>query len=246
MIDPVIHGLSNEAYHNSDCGKCSICGMIIQPSQFQKVGRGYSKSICHKCFCQKRSADTISNIRKAKKLKPKVSSLNGEIWKDVEEINGYKVSNLGRIIGRRGLLMKPRQDRQGYLVCRIHNGKRSYNRFVHRLVALAFIPNTKNLPQINHKDEDKTNNRVENLEWCTASYNSAYGNRCKSFSSPVSQYSLDGELIAEYPSVIETQRSTGISRYAILYNCRRPNLKFRKSNFYNWRFKDEQDNNKSL
>ena len=73
--------------------------------------------------------------------------------------------------------MKPAKTKGGYLrlPLTINNKAKSY--LVHRLVALAFIPNPNNYPEVNHKNEDKTDNRVENLEWCDRSYNINYGNR---------------------------------------------------------------------
>ena len=91
----------------------------------------------------------------------------------------YEVGNDGSVISLKWAktntkhLLTPSKQKNGYLYVYLTNKKRFY---VHRLVALAFIPNPQCLPIINHKDEDKTNNYVENLEWCTASYNRTYGN----------------------------------------------------------------------
>ena len=106
-----------------------------------------------------------------------------EIFKDIEEYEGlYQISNLGRVkslkYGKERIL-KPAKDKKGYLyVCLYKQGKMKIYR-VHRLVAQAFIPNPNNLPQVNHKDEDKTNNASSNLEFCDAKYNNNYGNHNK-------------------------------------------------------------------
>ena len=104
-----------------------------------------------------------------------------EIWKPIEGYEGlYEVSSLGRVksLGndksRKEKILKPGMAR-GYLkvgLCR--NGKMKFF-LVHRLVADAFIPNPMGLPEINHKDEVKTNNIVSNIEWCSAKYNANYG-----------------------------------------------------------------------
>ena len=111
--------------------------------------------------------------------------MQNEIWKDIAGFDGvYQISNLGRVksldrvinieykdrIGTRrikGRLRKPTKDKDGYLV--IGLGKGNYK--IHRLVALAFIHNTNNYPQINHKDGNKSNNTVTNLEWCSNAEN---------------------------------------------------------------------------
>lgn len=108
-----------------------------------------------------------------------------EIWKDIKGYEGkYQVSNYGSVktlnYRRTGTarLLIPKNDK-GYLAVGLYkNGKRKMF-LIHRLVAEAFIPNPENLPQVNHIDEDKTNNYVENLEWCTQSYNNNYGTRLK-------------------------------------------------------------------
>ena len=102
-----------------------------------------------------------------------------EIWKTIEEFPNYEVSNMGQIRNKTtGHIRKPRVHR-GYCDINImKNNTRIYRR-VHRLVAIAFIPNPDNLPEINHINEDRTDNRVENLEWCDRTYNNNYGNHPK-------------------------------------------------------------------
>lgn len=106
-----------------------------------------------------------------------------EIWRPIE-YEGYEISNLGRVKSYKydkvnGKIMKPYKDSKGYLQIDLQlDGRKRKNRkhlAVHRLVAKAFIPNPNNLPQVNHKDENKENNRVDNLEWCTNEYNCRYG-----------------------------------------------------------------------
>jgi len=118
----------------------------------------------------------------------------GEIWKDVKGYEGfYEVSNMGNVrsldriekfmrcgkITRRkkkGRILIP-VKRDEYLGVCLSKRKTRKSYLIHRLVAEAFLPNPYDLPQVNHKDEDKNNNAVYNLEWCTAKFNDNYGNR---------------------------------------------------------------------
>ena len=117
---------------------------------------------------------------------------NIEIWKDVENYEGlYQVSNLGRVRSLerdvffpngtihhlKEKMLAPNLDRYGYQYVQLYKNGKSKGMFVHRLVAMAFIPNLENKSQINHKNEVKTDNVVENLEWCTSVYNINYGTR---------------------------------------------------------------------
>ena len=113
--------------------------------------------------------------------------LTNEEWRPIKGYEGlYEVSNLGRIkrlpLGKQwpyrqthNNIRRLKKSNRGYLVVNLSKQNKVKFYAVHRLVAAAFIPNTGNLPQINHKDENKTNNRVENLEWCNAKYNICYG-----------------------------------------------------------------------
>lgn len=104
-----------------------------------------------------------------------------EIWKSIPDFPNYMVSNLGNVkslnFGRmnKEKILKPHINTYGYYQAHLSKNGKHYYFYIHRLVAQAFIPNPDNLPQVNHKDEDKINNAVSNLEWCTAKYNNNYG-----------------------------------------------------------------------
>lgn len=168
-----------------------------------------------------------------------------EIWKDVKGFEKlYQVSNTGLVKSlitnnsRRKRVLKQKKTSRGYLSVTLfdNNGKHKYI-LVHRLVAEAFISNPDNLPQVNHKDEDKTNNNVDNLEWCTASYNLSYNDgqrkRIKSKMRNVEQYTLDGQFVAEYPSTIEAGRKTNI-KYSYIGDCCRGRQK--SAGGYVWKY----------
>lgn len=114
-----------------------------------------------------------------------------EQWKPVEGFENYEVSSLGRVksLGnnksRKEKILKPSDNGGGYLLVQLcKNGKHKHF-LIHRLVATAFIPNPEGLPEVNHKDEVKYNNVVDNIEWCSRCYNANYGTRTKRTSKPV-------------------------------------------------------------
>ena len=167
-----------------------------------------------------------------------------EEWKQIRGFPGYEVSNYGRIrslarnykYGSHGIIVLKTNDRHGYRgVTLFRDGKRHY-KAVHRLVAEAFISNPDDLPIINHKDEDRTNNRVDNLEWSTYKYNSNYGDCRRKISDRVSrkvgQYTKNGELIAIHKSMTIASRETGACLSEISKCCK----DFRHSaGGYKWR-----------
>ena len=110
-----------------------------------------------------------------------------EKWKEIKDYDGeYYVSNFGRVRNKTRLL-NPYKTQKGYRGVRLTKNNVVKNYLVHRLVAMAFIDNPNNYPTINHKDENKENNRIDNLEWCSYSYNNNYGNRNKTVSEKMSK-----------------------------------------------------------
>lgn len=101
-----------------------------------------------------------------------------EIWKDIKGYDGYQVSNMGRVWSIHSQKhLKPRPNKQGYLrVCIKANNGKYKDEYIHRLVAIAFIDNPYQKPQVNHKNETITDNRADNLEWVTSKENINYGN----------------------------------------------------------------------
>lgn len=143
-----------------------------------------------------------------------------EEWKDIEGYEGlYRISNYGNVYSvRRGIILKTRNVR-GYLGVVLQNGKWD-RQFIHRLVAKAFVPNPNNLPQVNHINENKTDNRPENLEWCDQAYNNAYGTRtiraAENRRRPVLQYDKEGNFIKKHNSVNDAASSCGKSYTGII------------------------------
>lgn len=134
---------------------------------------------------------------------------NGDIFSMDKSYNVARSINGSGVWHRKGAMLKPRKDKDGYLRIRLNNNGKRFFVLVHRLVAMAFIPNSNNPPCINHKDECKTNNVVSNLEWCSEAYNNHYNDRysrIKRNDKPVAKY-RDGVLIAEYKSIKEAAAS---------------------------------------
>lgn len=147
-----------------------------------------------------------------------------EIWKDIEGYEKlYQVSNLGNVKSLRTntILKTGNGEYKKVILC--NNGNRK-TIAVHRLVAEAFIPNPNNYPQVNHKDENKHNNCIYNLEWCTKEYNENYGTRnnriANTLSKKVNQYDLQGNLIKKWFNLREITLNTNYKKITIMYCCR--------------------------
>ena len=138
-----------------------------------------------------------------------------EEWRDIEGFNGYQVSNEGRIRSLKWgkeRIRKVTINKYGYLEVSLCKDEKPTTKRIHRLVAEAFIPNPQNLPEVNHKDEDKTNNNVENLEWCTEEYNHNYGTRLQRNAEKLSKCvdqidAITGEVIRQWKSTQECGRN---------------------------------------
>ncbi len=188
-------------------------------------------------------------------IRPEELSIN-EIWKDVDGFEGiYQVSNLGRVKSfwsKNKNILKPYKDHEGYYQVKLvrYSGAKSKNKRIHRLVAIAFIPNPENKPTVNHKKGIKLDNRVNELEWATYSENHLHAYRiglkkpyqrkqrgsdnllCK----PVIQYAQNNEFIDRHQSQIDAEIKTGIKNYNISSVCRGRN---KTAGGYLWRFEKD-------
>lgn len=166
-----------------------------------------------------------------------------EIFKDIKDYEGiYQISNLGRIKSlhnyRKNNILKPKIKKGYYQIGLRKDNKRKWYS-VHRLVAQTFLPNENNLPQVNHRDENKLNNNVNNLEWCSVSYNNCYGTRIKRVkektSKKVLQYDLKGNFIKEYKSLSEATKINNIKSISNISLCCKG--KYKQVKGYIWKYK---------
>lgn len=125
--------------------------------------------------------------------------------KDIKNYEGsYAITSCGKVWSYiNECFLKPYTDNDGYLRVNLYKDGKMKQYLIHRLVADAYIPNPDNLPQVNHKDENKANNCLQNLEWCDAKYNVNYGTRNEKIKKPILQFDLDGNLIREWPSATD-------------------------------------------
>ena len=182
-----------------------------------------------------------------------------EIWRPVKGYEGYyEVSDLARvrsldrvvkIVARgteyerrtRGQIIMPIKTKNGYLRVGLKRNNKCFNASVHRLVAEAFVPNPDNLPEVNHKDECKTNNLPSNLEWCDRSYNCQYGQRADKYrakvSKPFEQLTLDGVRVRTFrclPDIVEA--GFKMSQMRNIHNVLNKKGKNKTAYGYQWRY----------
>lgn len=159
-----------------------------------------------------------------------------EEWKDIKGYEGlYIISNKGRI----AKVLHPKINKDGYCEQGLVKDKIKKGKRIHRLVAETFIPNPDNLPEVNHKDENKANNCVDNLEWCTHKYNTNHGTRIERISEAQrnrkdrSKPVMCIETGIVYPSINEASRKTSANRQTIADVC---NKKLKTAGGYHWEF----------
>lgn len=157
-----------------------------------------------------------------------------EEWKDIKGYEGYyQVSNLGRvasiprtITGKNGAtyfvdgkILSATDNGHGYKTVMLNKDSKRKRLYVHRLVAESFLPNPNHLKEVNHINEIRDDNRLENLEWISTYDNRVYGNRLKkvaeALATPVKQYDLKGQYIQSFSSIKEASRKTGIADVTI-------------------------------
>lgn len=168
-----------------------------------------------------------------------------EIWKDIKGYEDkYQVSDTGKIKAlnfhneKKEKELIPKKRRDGYFCIQLYKNNKRKSYYIHKLVAEAFIENPYNLKCINHKDENKQNNNVSNLEFCTIKYNNHYSfkarkNRKKD--KKISQYTIDGKLIKQWNTIKEIETIKGYSYYGI-FNCLSNRQK--TSSDYIWKYEE--------
>lgn len=171
-----------------------------------------------------------------------------EMWKDINGYEGYyKISNYGKVVSipRNGTIknekvLKQYKDKYGYLKVILQKNGIKKNKYIHQLIALAFLNNPNNYSYVNHKDENKLNNNVNNLEWCTQHYNNNYGTRNNRISKneriKINQYDLNNNFIKTWNGFIEIKETLKIDISSIIRCCQK---QYKTSHGYIWRYADK-------
>lgn len=166
-----------------------------------------------------------------------------ETWKPVYNYETYEVSSMGSIRNvTSGIVLKPQKRKHGYLSVWLYakGGRKQVS--IHRIVAEAFCERKNGQDEVNHLNEIKTDNRAENLAWCTRSENCAYGDvlaekrkawRNNRRSKAVRQYTLSGDFIKEYPSMHEVRRQTGFAESNVHHAI---NGRYSQAYGYRWKY----------
>ena len=165
-----------------------------------------------------------------------------EEWADICGYEGrYRISTNGNVFSLiYNKMLSPFNCGYGYLNVGLRNNGKTKLFRIHRLVAEAFIKNPNSYPEVNHIDEDKRNNRVDNLEWCNRKYNENYGTKNKkrsvAMSKPVVQLTTDGSFVKKYSSQLEAERTGAFSGAAISACC---HGRYKTHKGYIWKFERE-------
>ena len=162
-----------------------------------------------------------------------------ETFVEIEGFEKYEVSNLGRVRNiKSGRILKPYLNHNGYLMHCLYGYDKRKNLLLHRIIATAFIDNPEKKPQINHIDENKLNNDLSNLEWCTERENAIHGTRTKrvaeKLSQKVIQLDLNDNILNVFKSMRQAERETGIDATSISACC---NGKRKSAGRFKWRKK---------
>ena len=189
----------------------------------------------------------VSNMGLVKSLERTVWN-EKEIWKDIEGFEGlYQVSNMGRVksLGNgksnnsKERILKPGKNSNGYLHVILYKDGIKKDYTVHQLVGNAFLSNPQGYKELNHRDEDKTNNNADNLEWCSRSYNLTYNDRAKKAGKKISKpiFGIDRitGFVVEFPSIMEASRQLGIRQGHITECCQG---KYKSCGGFYWMYAD--------
>ena len=164
-----------------------------------------------------------------------------EIWKIMKEHKNYEVSNCGKVKNKKtGRILKTTKNNKGYERFIVYINKKPSIFYMHRVVANNFIDNPNNYEQINHKNEDKLDNRVENLEWCNNKYNANYGTRNKRIIEKkrhtfktIIQKDKNDNIVKIWKDICEIQEQTNYDKHNIYKSCEK---KYKYAYGYKWEY----------